>query len=131
MRHEEALRERDRTLTTVNEALKKQAVALAEANKELEGFSYSVSHDLRAPLRTIDAFSRIVEEDHGPRLNDEGRRSLSIVRKAVVQAGELIDDLLEFSKLGRQGMSFRVVKMADLAREAAENLRIMREGPAG
>ena len=128
VRHEEVLQERDHTLTTVNESLKKHAVALAEANKELEGFSYSVSHDLRAPLRTIDAFSRIVEEDHGPRLNDEGRRSLSIVRKAVGQAGELIDDLLEFSKLGRQGMSFRVVKMADLAREAAENLRIMREG---
>ena len=127
-RVEEALRERDHTLTTVNDALKKQAVALAEANKELEGFSYSVSHDLRAPLRTIDAFSRIVEEEHGPRLNEEGRRSLTIVRKAVGQAGELIDDLLEFSKLGRQGMSFRLVKMADLAREAADDLRIMREG---
>ena len=71
-RVEEALRERDRALTTVNDALKKQTVALAEANKELEGFSYSVSHDLRAPLRTIDAFSRIVEEDHGPQLNAEG-----------------------------------------------------------
>ncbi|MGH7217137.1 MAG: PAS domain S-box protein [Nitrospiraceae bacterium] len=127
-RVEEALRERDRTLTTVNDALKKQTVALAEANKELEGFSYSVSHDLRAPLRTIDAFSRIVEEEHGPHLNDEGRRSLTIVRKAVGQAGELIDDLLEFSKLGRQGMSFRLVKMADLAREVADDLRIMQEG---
>lgn len=127
-RVEEALRERDRNLTMVNDALKKQTVALAEANKELEGFSYSVSHDLRAPLRTIDAFSRIVEEDHGPSLNDEGRRSVAIVRKAVGQAGELIDDLLEFSKLGRQGMSFRLVKMEDLAREAADDLRIMQEG---
>lgn len=127
-RVEEALRERDRTLTTLNEALKKQAAALAEANKELEGFSYSVSHDLRAPLRTIDAFSRIVEEDQGSRLNDEGRRSLTIVRKAVSQAGELIDDLLEFSKLGRQGMSFRLVKMADLAREAVDDLSILQKG---
>jgi PAS domain S-box-containing protein len=127
-RVEEALRERDRTLTMVNDALKKQAVALAEANKELEGFSYSVSHDLRAPLRTIDAFSRIVEEEHGPRLDDEGRRSLTIIRKAVGQAGELIDDLLEFSKLGRQGMTFRLVKMADLAREATDDLKIMQEG---
>ena len=127
-RVEEELRERDRTLTMVNDALKKQAVALAEANKELEGFSYSVSHDLRAPLRTIDAFSRIVEEEHGPRLDDEGRRSLTIIRKAVGQAGELIDDLLEFSKLGRQGMTFRLVKMADLAREAADDLKIMQEG---
>ena len=127
-RVEEALRERDRILTTVNDALKKQAVALAEANKELEGFSYSVSHDLRAPLRTIDAFSRIVEEDHGSSLNDEGRRSLTIVRKAVAQAGELIDDLLEFSKLGRQGMSFRLVNMTELAREAVDDLRILQEG---
>jgi light-regulated signal transduction histidine kinase (bacteriophytochrome) len=112
----------------VNATLKNQTLALAEANKELEGFSYSVSHDLRAPLRTIDAFSRIVEEEHGSLLNDDGRRSLSIVRKAVGQAGELIDDLLEFSKLGRQGMSFRLVKMAELAHEVADDLRIMREG---
>jgi PAS domain S-box-containing protein len=126
-RAEEALRERDRSLTTINDALKKQTIALAESNKELEGFSYSVSHDLRAPLRTIDAFSRILEEDHGPHLNDDARRSLSIVRKAVGQAGELIDDLLEFSKLGRQGMNFRLVKMTDLAWEAAGDLRILRE----
>ena len=127
-RAEEALRERDRSLSAANDVLKKQAVALAESNKELEGFSYSVSHDLRAPLRTIDAFSRIVEEEHGQHLNDQARRSLGIVRKAVGQAGELIDDLLEFSKLGRQGMNFRLVKMADLAREAADDLRIMQEG---
>ena len=127
-RTEEVLQERDRSLTTVNEALKKQAVALAEANKDLEEFSYSVSHDLRAPLRTIDAFSRIVEEDHGPNLNDEARRSLTIVRKAVGQAGELIDDLLEFSKLGRQGMNFRLVNMADLVREAVDDLNILQKG---
>lgn len=127
-RAEEALLERDRSLTTVNEALKQQTIALAEANKDLEKFSYSVSHDLRAPLRTIDAFSRIVEEDHGPRLNEEGRRSLTIVRKAVGQAGELIDDLLEFSKLGRQGMNFRPVNMADLAREAVDDLKLLQEG---
>jgi PAS domain S-box-containing protein len=127
-RVEELLRDRDRSLTTVNDVLKKQTMALAESNKELEGFSYSVSHDLRAPLRTIDAFSRILEEDHGPHLNDDARRSISIVRKAVGQAGELIDDLLEFSKLGRQGMNFRLVKMMDLAREAADDLRILHEG---
>jgi PAS domain S-box-containing protein len=122
------LMERDLALTAANDALKTHTVALAEANKELEGFSYSVSHDLRAPLRTIDAFSRIVEEDHGPDLNAEARRSLAIVRKAAAQAGELIDDLLEFSRLGRQGMNFHLVEMADLAREAADDLKIMREG---
>jgi PAS domain S-box-containing protein len=123
-----ALQERDLALTAANDALKAHTVALAEANKELEGFSYSVSHDLRAPLRTIDAFSRIVEEDHGPHLNAEVRRSLGIVRKAAGQAGELIDDLLEFSRLGRQGMNFHSVEMADLAREAADDLKLMREG---
>jgi light-regulated signal transduction histidine kinase (bacteriophytochrome) len=123
-----ALQERDLALTAANDALKAHTVALAEANKELEGFAYSVSHDLRAPLRTIDAFSRIVEEDHGSDLNAEVRRSLGIVRKAAGQAGELIDDLLEFSRLGRQGMNFHSVGMADLAREAADDLKLMREG---
>ena len=124
-RWENTILDRDLALTSANETLKKQTVALAEANKELEGFSYSVSHDLRAPLRTIDAFSRIVEEDHGSHLNAEANRCLTIVRKAVAQAGELIDDLLEFSRLGRQGMNFRLVNMADLAREAADDLRAM------
>jgi PAS domain S-box-containing protein len=122
------LRETQASLRASEERLSNQTSELAKLNKDLEGFSYSVSHDLRAPLRTIDAFSRILEEEQGPRLDDEGRRSLSIVRKAVHQAGELIDDLLEFSKLGRQGMSFRLVNMADLAREAADDLRIMQEG---
>ena len=127
-RWEEALRDRDRALTAGNDALKKEKEALAEANKELEGFSYSVSHDLRAPLRTIDAFSRILEEDHRPSLDAEAYRCLTIVRNAAARAGQLIDDLLNFSRLGRQGMNFRLVKMADLAREAADNLRTIEEG---
>ncbi len=125
---EEALRQRDQALTAANDALKDQTAALAESNKELEGFSYSVSHDLRAPLRTIDAFSRIVEEEHGPQLNAEAQRCLTVVRKAAAQAGELIDDLLEFSRLGRQGMNIRSVKMTDLAREAVDDMTIMQEG---
>ena len=123
-RVEEALGERDRALTTVNDALQKQTAALAEANKELESFSYSVSHDLRSPLRTIDAFIHILEEDHGPHLNAEAHRCLTIVGKAAVQASELIDDLLEFSRLGKQGISLCAVMMADLARETADDVRI-------
>jgi PAS domain S-box-containing protein len=121
------LREAQASLLASEERLRRQSSALAEVNKELEGFSYSVSHDLRAPLRTIDAFSRIVEEDHGPHLNAEASRCLTIVRKAAAQAGELIDDLLEFSRLGRQAMSVRPVKMGDLAREVAEELKIIQE----
>ena len=129
-RAEDALRDRDRALTAANNELNHQKTGLAEANKELQSFSYSVSHDLRAPLRTIDAYVRIVEEDHGPHLNDEVRRCLGIVRKAAGQAGELIDDLLEFSRLGRIGMDFRRTKMTELAREAAEEYTLTQNRPA-
>jgi len=127
-RAENAILERDRALTAANEALRKKSAALADVNKELEGFSYSVSHDLRAPLRTIDAFSRILEEDHAPHLDAEASRCLTIVRKAAGQAGELIDDLLEFSRLGRQDLSLHVVKMTGLAREAADELILTQNG---
>jgi PAS domain S-box-containing protein len=122
------LREAQASLLASEERLRNQSSALAELNKELEGFSYSVSHDLRSPLRTIDAFIRIVEEDHGPQLNAEAQRCLTVVRKAAAQAGELIDDLLEFSRLGRQAMGVRSVKMEDLAREVTDELKILREG---
>lgn len=126
-RAEEALQERDLALTVSNEALTRQKAALAEANKELESFSYSVSHDLRAPLRTIDAFIRILEEDHSSQLDAEALRCMRIVRQAAGRAGELIDDLLEFSRLGRLGMDFRPVAMADLARDVAEEQRVLHQ----
>lgn len=126
-RAEEALQERDVALIVSNEALVKQKAALAEANKELESFSYSVSHDLRAPLRTIDAFIRILEEDHSSQLDAEAQRCLRIVRQAAGRAGELIDDLLEFSRLGRLGMDFRSVAMANLAQETAEEQRMLHQ----
>src|SRR5262249_17924478 len=85
-RAEEALRDRDRALTIANDELTQQSEALLEVNNELQSFSYSVSHDLRAPLRTIDAFVRIVEEDHAPRLNAEVQRCLGVVKKAAGQA---------------------------------------------
>ena len=127
-RVEEALRDRDRALTIANDELTQQSEALSEVNNELQSFSYSVSHDLRAPLRTIDAFVRIVEEDHGAHLNAEAQRCMGIVKKAARQAGELIDDLLEFSRLGRVGMDIRPVKMTELAREVADELQCMQEG---
>jgi len=128
-RADQALRDRDRALTAANEELSQQKVGLAEANRELQSFSYSVSHDLRAPLRTIDAYVRIIEEDHGPQLHDEVRRCLGIVRKAAGQAGELIDDLLEFSRLGRIGMDFRPTRMSDLVREVADELALTQGRP--
>jgi light-regulated signal transduction histidine kinase (bacteriophytochrome) len=89
---------------------------LEAANNELDGFTYSVSHDLRAPLRAIDGFGRILIEDHAARLDAEGRRVLEVIRRNVGRMGQLIDDLLAFSRLGRDAMQPGRVDMTTLAR---------------
>jgi signal transduction histidine kinase len=90
---------------------------LEAANRELESFSYSVSHDLRAPLRAIDGFALMIEEDYADRLDDEGRRLLSVVRDSARRMGVLIDELLAFSKFGRQAIHLAPTDMAALVRE--------------
>jgi PAS domain S-box-containing protein len=88
---------------------------LQAANQELEAFSYSVSHDLRAPLRAIDGFTRILMEDYAPGLEAEGRRVCSIVRTETQRMGQLIDDLLALSRLGRARLQTAAVDMQALA----------------
>lgn len=78
--------------------------ALANANNELDSFSYSVSHDLRAPLRAIVGYSNILIEDYGDILDDEGKRVLNVIMKNVLKMGQLIDDLLAFSRIGKQNL---------------------------
>ncbi len=122
-----ALRESKELLCCLNteleERVNERTHKLTEANKELEAFSYSVSHDLRAPLRAIDGFSRILLEDHGEKLNEEGKRVLGVIRSNTQNMGRLIDDLLAFSRLSRKQMETTVINMSDLATDVFEQLK--------
>jgi len=96
---------------------------LEAANKELESFSYSVSHDLRVPLRAIDGYSQMLEEDYAPALDAEGRRLLHVIRENSRRMGALIDDLLAFSRLGRKPIASSVIDMNALVAEVLKELR--------
>jgi two-component system sensor histidine kinase/response regulator len=122
-----ALAELTRT-NSAEEQLRLYAVRLESVNAELESFSYSVSHDLRAPVRAILGFVTAIEEECGSDLGIEGRRLLSVVAREASRMGELIDDLLEFSRIGRQPMSDGLVDMTALAREAAAADATSRDG---
>jgi PAS domain S-box-containing protein len=101
---------------------------LADANQELEAFSYSVSHDLRAPLRAIDGFSRLVLDHYGAPLPVEAQHYLQRVRAGAQHMEQLIDDLLAFSHSGRQPVRKRAVAMTDLVRQTLDELRAEHEG---
>jgi len=110
-------------LANAESTLRDRAVALEAANSELESFSYSVSHDLRSPLRAIDGYARIFEEDYKATLDDEGRRLLSVIRSEARRMGILIDDLLAFSQLGRKSLNLRAVDLGRMAGEIVSEKR--------
>jgi light-regulated signal transduction histidine kinase (bacteriophytochrome) len=103
-------------------ALEVKAAQLEASNKELESFTYSVSHDLRAPLRAIDGFGLMLEEDYGAVLDHEGRRLLSVMRDSSRRMGELIDDLLAFSRLSHAALNAAEVNVEVLVREVIGDL---------
>ena len=111
----------------LEERVIKRTAELEGANKELEAFSYSVSHDLRAPLRAVDGFSQAVLEDFGPQLPEEGRRYLQTIREGAQRMGTLIDDLLTFSRLSRMPLNRQEVKTGELVRGVVKDLRSHRK----
>ena len=111
---------------SLNRTLESRVVArtreLSEANRELESFAYSVSHDLRAPLRAIEGFSRILGERYSAVMDDTGRDYLGRVRKATERMAELIDALLKLSRISRTGLTLVDVDMSELAADVAASL---------
>lgn len=122
-----ALRETQESLWCLNAELEQRVDErtrkLSEANKELEAFSYSVSHDLRAPLRAVDGFSRILLEDYAEKLDDDGKRVLDVIRNNTQNMGRLIDDLLAFSRLSRKQLEASHVDMHSLASDVFHQLQ--------
>jgi len=112
----------------LEQRVQQRTAELEASNKELEAFTYSVSHDLRAPLRAIHGFSRLLEAEHAAQLSLQARHYLEMVRRNALQMGDLIDSLLALSRLGRQPLRTQTVAPAALARQAWEELGGEREG---
>ncbi len=112
----------EQAIQNLNTSLRQQATQLETTNKELESFSYSVSHDLRAPLRAVDGFSRMVLKDYSSQLDADGQRMLGVIRSESQRMGRLIDDLLAFSRLGRQQLQTVQIDMRAMAQGVFDEL---------
>jgi light-regulated signal transduction histidine kinase (bacteriophytochrome) len=112
-------RSAEQGLRTLNAELEQRVALrtsqLEAANKDLEGFSYSVSHDLRAPIRAINGFCTLLNKDHQAQLDAEAKRKLGVIKSEAERMGTLIDDLLAFSRLGRKALQPADVDMHELA----------------
>lgn len=109
-------------ISGLEQKVQERTAQLEAANKELESFSYSVSHDLRAPLRAIDGYTRMLVDEYEPTLGDEGKRVCGVIREQTQRMGILIDELLAFSRLGRTQMQNIAIDMAGMARDIFDEL---------
>ena len=120
-------RQAEKDLRMLNQELelrvRQRTVELEAANKELEAFTYSVSHDLRAPLRHIDGFSKILMEEDLAGLSEDSRRYLTRIREGTKQMGQLVDDLLNLARVGRKEVALQVTGLSSLVQEAAEEIK--------
>jgi light-regulated signal transduction histidine kinase (bacteriophytochrome) len=109
-------------------ALAARTEALSAANKELEAFAYSVSHDLRAPLRSMSGFAQILLEEHGKDLPQDARHEVDMIVDSAREMGQLVDDLLAFSRLGKQPLALQQVDPEEMARRVYEELESQGKG---
>lgn len=111
--------------TVFNNTERKQAeLKTKQLNKELEAFTYSVSHDLRAPLRSVNGYARILEEDYKTKLDDEGNRLMRTIIRNATMMGQLIDDLLEFSRMGRIDLAKSFINMDNLMHSIVQDMHV-------
>jgi PAS domain S-box-containing protein len=113
---------------TLEHRIEERTAELRALNKELEAFSYSVSHDLKAPLRAVDGFARMLAEEYGNKLDAEGRRLLGVVQQSAKEMGQLINDLLAFSRMSRAELTTKVIDMRKLVDHSWELLAPSRTG---
>ena len=121
-KEKEARRQAEKDLFNLNiqleQRVNERTAQLEAANKELEAFTYSVSHDLRAPLRSIHSYTRILLEEYENKLDDEGKRLCNIISSDAIRMGGLIDDLLNFSRIGRSSLNFSLLDMKSMTGSA-------------
>lgn len=113
----------EKRIQKLNRELEQRLEELRATNEELEAFSYSVSHDLRAPLRAVDGFSRVLSEDYGEKLGGEGKRLLGMVRDGTKRMGQLIEDILALSRLGRKKIKKNRIKMEKLTSNVLDGIK--------
>ncbi len=119
---------KSKALNEANRVLKSRNEELLAANKELEAFSYTVSHDLRAPLRHVCGYIEMLREHAEDRLDAQARRYLDLIQKSSGKLGQLIDNFLDFARMGRTDLNIMSVDMNELVRQSVENLQLETEG---